>query len=286
MRAVLNSVEMHAVVVIGEGEKDQAPMLYNGEVLGTGHPPLVDLAVDPIDGTRPLAFGRANSLAVVAVAERGTLFNPGPCVYMDKIAVGPEAKGVIDLGAPPKINLRNIARALGKDVADLTAVILDRDRHKELIRQVREAGARIRLIADGDVAGALMAAFPDSGVDVLMGIGGTPEGVIAAVALKCLGGDIQGRLWPRPETDERERALAQGYDLEQVLGVDELVHSDNVFFSATGITDGELCDGVRYYGGGARTTSLVMRSKSGTVRKIVATHRWDKLMRFSKIAYD
>jgi fructose-1,6-bisphosphatase II len=286
MRLVLNTVEMDGIVVIGEGEKDEAPMLFNGERLGTGRAPQVDIAVDPIDGTRLLSLGRANSLAVVAVAERGTMFNPGPCVYMEKIAVGPEAKGVIDLEAPPRVNLKNVARALGKDVADLTVVILDRERHKDLIRQVRDAGARIRLITDGDVAGALMTAFPDSGVDMLIGIGGTPEGVISAAALKCLGGDIHGRLWPRPETDERDRALAQGYTLEQVLTGEDLVRSDNVFFAATGITDGELLDGVRYFGGGGRTTSLVMRSKSGTVRRIVATHRWDKLMRFSQIAFD
>ncbi len=286
MRLVLNTVEMDGLVVIGEGEKDEAPMLFNGERLGTGEPPSVDIAVDPIDGTRLLSLGRSNSLSVVAVAARGTMFNPGPCVYMEKIAVGPQAKGVIDIEAPARVNLKYIARALGKDVADLTAVILDRDRHKELIQQVRQTGARIRLISDGDVAGALMTCFPDSGVDVLLGIGGTPEGVISACALKCLGGDIQGRLWPRPGTDERERALALDYDLEKVLEVDDLVHDDNIFFSATGITDGELCDGVRYFGGGAHTSSIVMRSKSGTVRRIEATHRWDKLMRFSQIPFD
>jgi fructose-1,6-bisphosphatase II len=286
MRLVLNTVEMDGIVVIGEGEKDNAPMLYNGERLGTGRPPLVDIAVDPIDGTRLLALGRANSLSVVAIAERGTMFNPGPCVYMEKIAVGPAARGVIDIEAPPRVNLKNLARALGKDVADLTVIILDRDRHKELIHQVREAGARIRLITDGDVAGSLMTCFPDSGVDMLMGIGGTPEGVISATALKCMGGDIQARLWPRPDTNERQRAIEMGYNLEQVLGVNELVRGENLFFAATGITDGELCDGVRYFGGGARTTSLVMRSKSGTVRRIEATHRWDKLMRFSQIPFD
>jgi len=286
MRLVLNTVDMDGIVVIGDGEKDAAPLLYNGEHMGTGEPPAVDIAVDPIDGTRLLSLGRSNSLSVVAVAERGTMFNPGPCVYMEKIAVGPQAKGVIDIEAPARVNLKYVARALGKDIADLTVVILDRDRHKDLIQQVRKTGARIRLITDGDVAGSLMTSFPDSGVDMLIGIGGTPEGVISACALKCLGGDIQGRLWPRPGTDERERALAQGYELEKVLTVDDLVRGDNIFFSATGVTDGELCDGVRYFGGGAHTTSIVMRSKSGTVRKIEATHRWDKLMRFSQIPFD
>jgi fructose-1,6-bisphosphatase II len=285
MRLVLNTVNMDGVVVIGEGVKDKAPMLYNGEVLGTGQPPQVDIAVDPIDGTRLLALGKANSLATVALADRGSMFNPGPIVYMDKIAVGPDARGTIDVEASPMVNLRSVARAKGKDVRDLTVVVLERPRHEKLIADVRRAGARIRLITDGDVAGSLMTAWPDSGVDLLMGIGGTPEGVLSACALKAMGGEIQGRLVAR---NEAEAALAeeQGYNLKQVLTINDLVRTDNVFFAATGITDGELLDGVKYYANGARTHSLVMRSKSGTVREIVARHRWDKLMQFSQVKYD
>lgn len=285
MRLVLNTVNMNGVIVIGEGEKDEAPMLYNGETLGTGNPPEVDIAADPIDGTRLLAQGRANSLATVALSDRGSMFSPGPLVYMDKIAVGPEARGQIDLEAPVEDNLKNIARAKGADVDDLTAVILDRPRHEQLIAAVRKSGARIRLITDGDVAGALMTAWPNSGIDVLLGVGGTPEGVIAACALKCMGGEIQGKLFPRSD-DEAGRARKLGYDLDRVLTTDDLVNSDNVFFAATGITDGELLDGVKYFGTGARTHSLVMRSKSGTVRQVISTHRWDKLMTFSQIHYD
>ncbi|MBI4769415.1 MAG: class II fructose-bisphosphatase [Chloroflexi bacterium] len=285
MRLVLNTVSMDGIIVIGEGEKDEAPMLYNGEMLGTGEPPAVDIAVDPIDGTRLLALGRANSLATVALSDRGTMFNPGPLVYMNKIAVGPEVRGVIDINAPVEDNLRNIARARGADLDDLTAVILDRPRHEGLIAEVRKTGARIRLITDGDVAGALMTAWPDSGIDVLLGIGGTPEGVIAACALKCMGGEIQGKLYPRNE-EEAARARALGYNLEQTLTINDLANSDNVFFAATGITDGELLDGVKYFGSGARTHSLVMRSKSGTVRQVTSTHRWDKLMKYSQITYD
>jgi fructose-1,6-bisphosphatase II len=285
MRLVLNTVEMDGIIVIGEGVKDEAPMLYNGEVLGTGHPPHVDIAVDPIDGTRLLALGRANSLSTVAIADRGTMFNPGPIVYMDKIAVGPSGKGVIDLEASPSVNLRSVARAMGKDVRDLAVTVLDRPRHEKLIAEIRRAGARIRLITDGDVAGALMTAWPESGIDLLMGIGGTPEGVIAACALKCMGGEIQGKLVPRND-EEAQKARDLGYDLAEVLATDDLVKSDNVFFAATGITDGELLDGVKYYADGARTHSLVMRSKSGTVREIIARHRWDKLMQFSEVKYD
>jgi fructose-1,6-bisphosphatase II len=285
MRLVLNTVEMDGIVVIGEGEKDEAPMLYNGEVLGTGHPPHVDIAVDPIDGTRLLALGRANSLSTVGIADRGTMFNPGPLVYMDKIAVGPAGKGAIDLEASPTVNLRSVARAMGKDVRDLAVTVLDRPRHEKLIAEVRKAGARIRLITDGDVAGALMTAWPESGIDLLMGIGGTPEGVIAACALKCMGGEILGKLVPRND-EEAQKARDMGYDLDEVLTGDDLVKSDNVFFAATGITDGELLDGVKYYADGARTHSLVMRSKSGTVREIIARHRWDKLMQFSEVKYD
>jgi fructose-1,6-bisphosphatase II len=285
MRLVLNSVEMDGIIVIGEGEKDEAPMLFNGECLGTGHEPRVDIAVDPIDGTRLLALGRANSLATVAIADRGSMFDPGPCVYMDKIAVGPEGKGAIDIEVSPLVNLRSVARSKGKDIADLTVVVLDRPRHESLIAEIRKAGARIRLITDGDVAGALMTAWPDSGVDLLMGIGGTPEGVISACALKAMGGEIQGKLYARNEA-EANKARDMGFDLGRVLATNDLVRSDNVFFAATGITDGELLDGVKYYGDGARTHSLVMRAKSGTVREIVARHRWDKLMRFSQVKYD
>lgn len=285
MRLVLSTVEMDGIIVIGEGEKDQAPMLYNGERVGNGSPPQVDVAVDPIDGTRLLSLGRANALAVVAVSERGTMFSPGPVVYMDKIAVGREARDVIDIKAPVGVNLHRIARAKGCDVKDLTTVVLDRPRHEQLIRDIRAAGARIRLITDGDVAGAVMAAMESTGVDVLMGIGGTPEGVIAACAVKCLGGTIQGRLWPRDD-EERQAAEALGLDPDRVLNTDDLVKSDNVFFAATGITDGELVRGVRYVAGGATTHSVVMRSKSGTVRSIDAIHRWDKLMRISQIPFD
>ena len=285
MRFVLNSVDMDGIVVIGEGEKDEAPMLYNGEKLGTGQPPAVDIAVDPIDGTRLLALGRANSISTVAIADRGTMWNPGPFVYINKIAVGPVGKGKIDINASPTDNLKSVARAKGCDVNDLTVVILDRDRHTNLMAEVRQAGARIRLITDGDVAGALMTAWPDSGVDLLMGIGGTPEGVISACALKCMGGEIQGKIHPRND-DEGKRGNEAGYDLNKVYTIDDLVANDNVFFTATGITDGELLDGVQYYGSGARTHSLVMRSKSGTVREIIARHRLDKLQTFSSIAYD
>src|SRR3990172_8928866 len=285
MRLVLNTVEMDGVIVIGEGEKDEAPMLYNGEVLGTGHEPRVDIAVDPIDGTRLLALGKANSLATVALADRGSMLNPGPIVYMDKIAVGPEARGAVDVEASTLVNLRSVARVKGKDIRDLTGVVLERPRHEKLIADIRQAGARIRLIPDGDVAGALMTAWPDSGVDLLMGIGGTPEGVLAACALKAMGGEIQGKLYPRDET-EAEKGRQLGYEVDKVLTIDELVKSNNVFFAATGITDGELLDGVKYYADGARTHSLVMRSKSGTVREIIARHRWDKLMQFSEVKYD
>jgi fructose-1,6-bisphosphatase II len=285
MRLMLRSIDMDGVVVIGEGEKDEAPMLYNGERIGNGRPPQVDVAVDPIDGTRLLALGRPGALAVIALSERGTMFSPGRIVYMHKLAVGPEAREVIDLDAPVVENLRRIARAKGKDVDDLTVVILDRERHADLIREVRAAGARIKLIPDGDVSAALMTAFPDSGIDLLIGIGGSPEGVIAAAALKCLGGELQARLWPRNE-EERRFAAEMGYDLHRILTADDLVRGDNIFFAATGITDGEILRGVRYTGTGARTHSLVMRSRSGTIRFVEAHHRWDKLMRISGYPYD
>jgi fructose-1,6-bisphosphatase II len=284
MRIVLQTVDMNGVIVIGEGEKDNAPMLYNGENVGNGSEPDVDVAVDPIDGTRPLAFGRTNSLATVAIAPRGTMFDPGPFVYMNKMAVGPEARGVIDIEKSITENLQAIAHAKHKDVEDLTTIILDRDRHKEMIAEIRKAGARIRLIPDGDVAAALMTAWPDSGVDVLLGVGGTPEGVIAACALRAMGGEIQGKLYARDE-DELRRGREAGYDFEKVLTMDDLVSSEDVFFAATGITDGELLKGVRYFGDGASTDSLVVRGLTGTVRQINATHRIDKLRKFAAIKY-
>lgn len=285
MRFMLSSVDIDGIVVIGEGEKDEAPMLFNGEKLGTGNGPKVDIAVDPIDGTRLLALGRANSIATVGVAERGSMFDPGPFVYMEKMAVGPSGAGQIDLDAPVKDNLRAVARAKGADVDDLTVVILDRPRHEEIIAEIRQAGARIRLITDGDVAGAIMAARPDTGIDMLIGIGGTPEGVLAACALTCLGGEMHGRIHPRND-DEARAGREMGYDFEQVLTTEDLVDSEDVFFSVTGITDGELVKGVKYYGTGATTHSLVMRAKSGTVREIRAEHRWEKLMEYSDIEYD
>lgn len=285
MRLVLNTIEMDGVIVIGEGEKDHAPMLYNGERLGTGRPPLVDIAVDPIDGTTLTAQGRSGALSVVALSARNTMFAPGKLVYMDKIAVGPEARGVIDINAPVKENLKAIARAKRRDVDDLTVIILDRPRHAELIRQIRAAGARIRLIGDGDVAAAISASIEGTGIDALFGIGGSPEAVITAAALKCLGGEIQCKLWPRSD-EEREYARERGLDLDRVLTTDDLVKGDDIFFAATGITRGELLDGVQYFGNGARTSSVVMRAKSGTIRYITATHRWDKLMRFSQIKFD
>jgi fructose-1,6-bisphosphatase II len=284
MRAVLSGVSMDGIVVIGEGEKDEAPMLYNGEAIGDGHPPLVDIAVDPIDGTTLTSLGRPNAIAVIALSERGTMFNPGPCVYMEKVATGPEAADAIDLTASVKANLKWVAKALRKDVADVTAVILDRPRHTEIIKECREAGARIRLIPDGDVAGAIMTAWPESGADILFGVGGTPEGVIAACALKCLGGAIQGRLHARDEA-ERQKAIDMGYDLDRVLTLDDLVSGEDVFFSATGITDGELLRGVRFRGDGANTQSLVMRSKSGTVRRVEARHQLQKLNRYSSVPF-
>ena len=276
MRSMLDTVPMDGIVVIGEGEKDEAPMLYNGERIGDGSPPRCDIAVDPVDGTKLTANGRGNALAVIALADRDTMYQPGPCVYMNKIAVGPNARGTIDLDLSTTENLRRVADALGKSIRDITAVILDRPRHADIIEEVRSAGARIRLIPDGDVAGALSTAWPESGADILFGIGGTPEGVIAAAALKCMGGDMQGRLWPRDET-ERENALAEGIDLNRKLGLDDLVASDNCFFAATGVTDGDLLQGVRFSALGPSTQSLVMRSRSGTIRLINTNHRRDKM---------
>jgi fructose-1,6-bisphosphatase II len=281
----MNSIEMDGVVVIGEGEKDEAPMLYNGEVMGTGEPPQVDIAVDPIDGTRLLALGKANSIATVSLAERGSMFDPGPFVYMYKIAVGPEAMGKIDINASVTENLNIVGKAKGMDLDDLTVVVLDRPRHREIIEEIRNTGARIRLITDGDVSGALMTCWPESGIDMLIGIGGSPEGVLAACALKCMNGEIQAKLYPR---DEQEADLAKklGYDLEKTLTIDDLVKGNDIFFAVTGITDGELVDGVKYSGEGARTHSLVMRSRSGTIREIHSSHRWKKLMMYSQIPYD
>jgi len=285
MRIVLSTIPMDGVVVIGEGEKDNAPMLFNGERIGDGTPPQTDIAVDPIDGTTPTALGRGGALSVIAVSERGTMFNPGPCVYMEKLAVGPRSAGMIDISRPPEENLRAVAKAKGTSVRDVTAVILDRPRHADLIAQVRATGARIRLITDGDVAGAIATAWPDSGVDILFGIGGTPEGVIAAAALKSMGGEIQGKLWPRDDA-ERQAAIDAGYDLDALLTTDDLVRGDNCFFAATGITDGELLSGVRYNEAGATTQSLVMRSKSGTVRLIDARHPLHKLSTYSAIEFE
>jgi fructose-1,6-bisphosphatase II len=285
MRYMLNTVDIDGVVVIGEGVKDEAPMLYNGERLGTGNGPKVDIAVDPIDGTRLLALGRANSISTVALSHRGSMLDPGPIVYMYKIAVGPVARGHIDLEAPVSDNLKSVARAKGCDLDDLTVVILDRPRHEKLIAEVRNCGVRIRLITDGDVAGALMTAWPDSGIDVLMGIGGSPEGVLSACALKCMDGEIQAKLHPRNQ-DEEKQARKLELPLEKVLMTDDLVNSDDIFFSVTGITDGELVDGIKYYGTGCKTHSLVMRSRTGTVREIIAMHSWDKLMATSRIQYD
>ena len=284
MRLVLGTVPMDGVVIIGEGEKDEAPMLYNGERIGDGTPPAADIAVDPIDGTTLTSLGRGNAIAVIAVSERGTMYDPGPCVYMEKIAAGPESAGVIDITATPTENLNAVAKALGKKVTEVTAVVLDRPRHDELIGEIRQAGARILLIPDGDVAGAIATAWPDSGADIMFGVGGTPEGVIAAAALKSMGGVIQGRLWPRND-EERQATIDAGYDLTEVLDENRLVAGDNCFFAATGITDGELLKGVRYTSRGAATQSLVMRSKSGTVRLVEAQHRLDKLEEFSSIEF-
>jgi fructose-1,6-bisphosphatase II len=276
MRLLFNVVHMDGIVVIGEGEKDQAPMLYNGEKLGTGSPPVVDVAVDPIDGTRLVARGEANALSVVAVAERGSMFNPGPCVYMEKIATGRDAASAIDITATVETNIKNIARAKRMAISEVTMMILDRPRHEEIVERVRKMGARVYLLTDGDVAGAITAARRGTGVDLLYGIGGTPEGVVAAVALKCMGGAIQGRLYPRND-EERAAALAAGYNLDRVLDIDELVQGEDVFFAATGITDGALVQGVRFSTDGATTDSIVMRARSGTVRAIRGEHRVSKL---------
>jgi fructose-1,6-bisphosphatase II len=285
MRVILSTVQMDGIIVIGEGEKDDAPMLYNGEHVGDGSQPETDIAVDPLEGTTLTAMGRSNALCVIAVSGRGTMFNPGPAFYMDKLAVGAEAAGSIDITLSPTENLKSAAAALKKSVRDMTAVVLDRPRHDKIIQEIRDAGARIRLIQDGDVAGAISTGWPESGADILFGVGGTPEGVISAAALKCMGGEIQARLAPRSD-EERENVLAAGFDLDKVIHTDDLVSGDNCFFAATGVTDGELLRGVHYDSRGATTQSLVMRSKSGTVRSISARHPLHKIAQFSAVAFD
>ena len=284
MRLMMDTVPMDGIVVIGEGEKDEAPMLFRGEELGTGEAPQVDIAVDPIDGTTLTAKGMNGALAVVALAERGTMFDPGPCVYMEKIATGEESRDVVDIEAPITENLKRIAQAKSSDVDALTVVILDRPRHDDLVKEVREAGARIKFIIDGDVAGAIAAAREGTGVDLLLGIGGTPEGVISAAAIKCLGGVIQGKLWPRND-EERQKAVDAGLDIKDVLTTDDLCAGEDVFFAATGITEGDLVKGVRYRRSSAVTQSIVMRSRSGTVRLVDALHRREKLKAYSSILY-
>lgn len=285
MRTLVSTVSMNGVVVIGEGEKDEAPMLYNGERVGDGTGPEVDIAVDPIDGTTLTAKGMPNAIAVLAAAERGSMFDPSAVFYMDKLVTGPEAADFVDIDAPVSVNIRRIAKAKRSTPEDVTVVILDRPRHDGLIKEVREAGARIKLISDGDVAGSIYALREGTGVDLLLGIGGTPEGIISACAVKCLGGTIQGKLWPKDE-EERQRAIDAGHDLDRVLTTDDLVSGENVFFVATGITDGELLRGVRYKSETALTESIVMRSKSGTVRRIDSEHRLSKLRAYSAIDFD
>ncbi len=277
MRLMLDTVPMDGLVVIGEGETDEAPMLYNGERIGDGSPPEVDVAVDPLEGTRLTAQGQPAALAVIALSDRGTMFDPGPCVYMEKIAGGPEIADCLSLDDPLPDVVRRVAERRKVEVGDVTVIMLDRPRHEDAVREIRAAGGRIRLITDGDVAAALLAVSQGTGVDLLWGIGGTPEGVLSAGAIKCLGGQLLGRLWPRDD-DERRVAQEAGYDLDEVLDVDRLVATDNVFFAATGVTDGDLLQGVRYLGDGHATTeSLVMRSRSGTVRKVQARHDRPKL---------
>jgi fructose-1,6-bisphosphatase II len=285
MRNVLDSVSMDGVVVIGEGEKDEAPMLFNGEHIGDGSPPKVDIAVDPLEGTRLTALGMPSAIAVIALSERGTMFDPGPCVYMEKIAGGPEIADLLDLDRPLSETLALIAERKRRDIRDVMVVMLDRERHHQAMSEVRDAGARVRLIIDGDVSAAMLAVSENSPVDLLWGIGGTPEGVISAAAIKSTGGGLLGRLWPRDEA-ERTAAVEAGYDLSQVLTSDDLVAGDDVFFSATGVTDGDVLQGVRYQGDrGATTDSLVMRSRSGTVRRISARHDRTKLRVLTGVRY-
>ncbi|MBH5336767.1 class II fructose-bisphosphatase [Streptomyces pactum] len=285
MRSLIHTVSMNGVVVIGEGEKDNAPMLYNGERVGDGTGAECDVAVDPVDGTTLTAKGMANAVSVMAVAERGSMFDPSAVFYMEKLVTGPEAAEFVDITAPVDVNIRRVAKAKNSSPEDVTVVILDRPRHEKIVKEIRETGARIKFISDGDVAGAIMAAREGTGVDLLMGIGGTPEGIIAACAIKCLGGTIQTRLWPKDDA-ERERALDAGHDLDRVLSTDDLVRGDNVFFVATGITDGDLLRGVRYRAETATTQSLVMRSKSGTIRQIDSTHRLSKLRAYASVDFE
>jgi fructose-1,6-bisphosphatase II len=284
MRVILDTVTMDGVVVIGEGEKDEAPMLFNGEEVGDGNGSPVDVAVDPLEGTRLTAKGQPNAIAVIAVAERGTMFFPGAAVYMDKIATGPEAIDAVDIDAPPRENVSRVAKAKGRRPSEISVVVLERGRHEALIDELRETGCKVHLIPDGDVAPAIAAAQPATGVDLLMGIGGTPEGVIAAAALKCVGGGVQGKLWPR-NSEERQALVDAGFDLDRVLTTDDLVSGQDVFVAATGVTTGALLRGVRYLSGGAVTDSIVMRSRSGTVRRIEATHAFDKLEALSGREY-
>jgi len=285
MRQLVQSVSMHGVVVIGEGEKDDAPMLFNGEHIGDGSGPEVDVAVDPIDGTTLCAKGMPNALSVLAVSERGTMFDPSAVFYMEKLVTGAAAADVVDINAPIADNLAKIAKAKSERIEDLTVIILDRPRHEELVTEIRRAGARIKFITDGDVAGAVMAAREGTGIDLLVGVGGTPEGVITACAMKCMGGTIQGKLWPK-DAEERQRALDAGHDLDRVLFTDDLVTGDNVFFVATGVTDGEMLEGVRFRGGTATTHSIVMRSKSGTIREVKSEQGLAKLRTYASVDFD
>jgi fructose-1,6-bisphosphatase II len=286
MRTLISTVGMRGVVVIGEGEKDNAPMLFNGEKVGDGTGPECDVAVDPIDGTTLAAKGMSNAIAVMAVAPRGSMYDPSAVFYMEKLVTGPEAADVVDIRYPVAENIHQVAKAKGSAPEDVTVVLLDRPRHEDLAAEIRATGARIKFITDGDVAGAIMAARADTGIDLLLGIGGTPEGIIAACAMKCLDGVIQGRLWPKDDA-ERQRALDAGHDLDPdtVLATDDLVNGDDVFFVATGITDGEIMEGVRYSGGGARTHSLVMRSRSGTIRSIRSEHKLQKLKAYAAVDF-
>ncbi len=284
MRVLISTVSMQGVVVIGEGEKDNAPMLFNGEAVGSGEGPECDVAVDPIDGTTLTAKGMANAVSVLAVAPRGSMYDPSAVFYMEKLVTGPEAAGVVDIRYPVAENIHQVAKAKGSKPEDVTVVLLDRPRHQDLAQEIRDAGARIKFITDGDVAGAIMAAREGTGIDVLMGVGGTPEGIIAACAMKCLDGVIQGRLWPTDD-EERQRAVDAGHDLDRVLYTDDLVSGDDCFFVATGITDGELMQGVRYRAGGATTHSLVMRSRSGTIRSILSEHKLSKLRAYADVDF-
>jgi fructose-1,6-bisphosphatase II len=287
MRVLISTVGMAGTVVIGEGEKDNAPMLFNGEEVGDGTGPECDVAVDPIDGTTLTAKGMANAVSVLAVSPRGSMFDPSAVFYMEKLVAGPEAADAVDIRYPVAENIARVAKAKGSAPEDVTVVVLDRPRHEDLVREIRQTGARIKFITDGDVAGAIMAARPDTGIDMLLGVGGTPEGIIAACAMKCMGGVIQGRLWPTGD-EEQQKALDAGHDLDPdtVLGTDDLVTGDDCFFVATGITDGELMRGVRYRAGGATTHSLVMRSRSGTIRSITSDHRLEKLRSYSAIDFE